>query len=97
MMGNAIKCWLICLIPLPFVGIEGMKMKLSELEKQINQQEDEKTTLQRDIEEKMCRLDEINASLSKKVAVRNEYDRTIAEAEAAYSKVYVCIIILARL
>jgi len=74
-----------------------MKMKLSELEKQINQQEDEKTTLQRDIEEKMCRLDEINASLSKKVAVRNEYDRTIAEAEAAYSKVYVCIIILARL
>jgi Sjoegren syndrome nuclear autoantigen 1 len=79
----------ICLIPLPFVGIEGLKMKLSELQTQINQQEDEKATLQRDIEEKMCRLDEINASLSKKTAVRNECDRTIAEAEAAYSKVYV--------
>jgi len=87
----------ICLILLPFVGIEGMKMKLSELQKQINQQEDEKATLQRDIEEKMCRLDEINASLSKKTAVRNEYDQTIVEAEAAYSKVYACIIILARL
>jgi septal ring factor EnvC (AmiA/AmiB activator) len=74
-----------------------MKMKLSELQKQINQQEDEKATLQRDIEEKMCRMDEINASLSKKMAVNKEYDRIIAEAEAAYSKVYVCIILLARL
>jgi septal ring factor EnvC (AmiA/AmiB activator) len=74
-----------------FVGIEGMKMKLGELQKQITQQEDEKATLQRDIEEKMCRLDEINASLSKKTEIRNEYDRTLAEAEAAYSKVYVCV------
>jgi len=79
----------ICLIPLPFVGIEGMKMKLSELQKEINQQEDEKNTLQRDIEEKIWRLDEVTASLSKKTAVRNEYDRTITEAEAAYSKVCV--------
>jgi Sjoegren syndrome nuclear autoantigen 1 len=86
----------VCLIPLPFVGIEGMKMKLSELQKQINHQEDEKASLQRDIEEKMSRLDEINRSLSKNTAVRNEYDRTIAEAEAAYAKVYVCIIILVR-
>ena len=72
-------------------------MKLSELQKQINQQENEKAILQNDIQEKMCRLDEINASLSMKTAVRNEYDRTIAEAEAAYSKVYVGIIILVRL
>jgi septal ring factor EnvC (AmiA/AmiB activator) len=82
------------MILLPFAGIEGMKMKLIELQKQINQQEDEKATLQRDIEEKMCRMDEINASLSMNRAVRNEYDQTIAEAEAAYSKVYVCTIIL---
>jgi chromosome segregation ATPase len=87
----------ICLIPLPFVGIEGMKMKLVELQEQINQREDEKAMIQRDIEEKKCILDDINASLSEKTAVRNKYDRTIAEAEAAYSKVYVCIIILARL
>ncbi|GFG33136.1 hypothetical protein Cfor_03423 [Coptotermes formosanus] len=71
-------------------------MKLSELQKQINQQEDEKAVLQRDIEEKTCRLDEIHASLSMKRAVRDEYDRTIAEAEAEYSKVYVCTIILTR-
>jgi Sjoegren syndrome nuclear autoantigen 1 len=74
-----------------------MKRNLNELQKQISQQEDEKATLQRDIEEKMSRLDEINASLSKKIAVRNEYDRNIAEAEAAYSKVHVCTIILTRL
>jgi Sjoegren syndrome nuclear autoantigen 1 len=85
------------LVPLPFVGIEGLKMKLSELQKQIHEQEDEKATLQRDIEEKMFRLDEINASLSKKTAVRNEYERTIGKAEAAYSEVYVCIVILTRL
>jgi hypothetical protein len=35
----------------------------------------------------MCRLDGINASLSKKMAVSKEYDRIIAEAEAAYSKI----------
>jgi len=73
-----------------------MKLKIGELQKQINKQEEEKATLQRDIEEKMCRLDEVNASLSKKTAVRDEYDRTIAEAEAAYSKVYVCIIIFGQ-
>ncbi|KAJ4442175.1 hypothetical protein ANN_12041, partial [Periplaneta americana] len=70
-------------------AIEDMKRRRSELQQLIDQQEEEKTVLQREIEAMSYRLAQINGSLSKKIAARTEYDRTISETEAAYSKVQV--------
>ncbi|XP_069698589.1 microtubule nucleation factor SSNA1-like [Periplaneta americana] len=68
-------------------AIEDMKRRRSELQQLIDQQEEEKTVLQREIEAMSYRLAQINGSLSKKIAARTEYDRTISETEAAYSKI----------
>lgn len=70
-----------------------MKRKRSELQQLIDEQEDEKITLQREVEKMSFRLAQINASLSQMTATRNEYDQTIAETEAAYTKVCVDTII----
>ena len=50
-------------------------------------EEEEKVKLQNDIRLLTERLAKLNESLSKKMASRAEYDRTIAETEAAYAKV----------
>ncbi|PNF27390.1 hypothetical protein B7P43_G17303 [Cryptotermes secundus] len=70
-----------------------MKRKRSELQQLIDEQEDEKITLQREIEKMSFRLAQINASLSQMTAARSKYDHTIAETEAAYTKVCVYTII----
>ena len=49
--------------------------------------------LQNDIRMLTERLAKVNESLSKKMASRAEFDRTIAETEAAYTKVH-CPILL---
>jgi septal ring factor EnvC (AmiA/AmiB activator) len=77
------------MITLNFTGIEDMKRKRSELQQLIDEQEDEKITLQREFEKMSFRLAQINASLSQMTAARSEYDQTIAETEAAYTKVCV--------
>jgi Sjoegren syndrome nuclear autoantigen 1 len=64
-----------------------MKRKHSELQQLIDEQEEEKATLQREIEKMSYRLAQINDSLSRMVTARSQYDQTIAETEAAYSKV----------
>ncbi|XP_023713821.1 Sjoegren syndrome nuclear autoantigen 1 isoform X2 [Cryptotermes secundus] len=64
-----------------------MKRKRSELQQLIDEQEDEKITLQREIEKMSFRLAQINASLSQMTAARSKYDHTIAETEAAYTKI----------
>ena len=43
--------------------------------------------MQHDISILTERLAGINEGLARKIAVRNDYDRTIAETEAAYKKV----------
>ena len=50
-------------------------------------EEEEKTKLQNDIRILTERLGKVNESLSRKIASRAEFDRTIAETEAAYTKV----------
>jgi Sjoegren syndrome nuclear autoantigen 1 len=70
-------------------GIEDMKSKRSELQHLIDEQEAVKITLEREVEKMSFRLAQINASLSQMIATRNEYDQTIAETEAAYTKVCV--------
>ncbi|KAL2735602.1 Sjoegren syndrome nuclear autoantigen 1 isoform X1 [Vespula squamosa] len=70
-----------------FQGLEEMKLRRSELQTQIESQEEEKNNLQREIEKMSHKLTRLNDSLAKRVAVRNEYDRTIADTETAYMKI----------
>lgn len=70
-----------------------MKSRRTELQSQIESQEEEKTRLQQEIEKMSYKLTRVNDSLAKKITVRNEYDRTIAETETAYVKVYYTFIL----
>ncbi|XP_011646029.1 Sjoegren syndrome nuclear autoantigen 1 homolog [Pogonomyrmex barbatus] len=67
--------------------LEEMKLKRSELQAHIEAQEQEKNSLQREIEKMSCKLTQLNDSLAKRIAVRNEFDRTIADTETAYVKI----------
>ncbi|XP_076282801.1 microtubule nucleation factor SSNA1 [Lasioglossum baleicum] len=67
--------------------LEDMKAKRGELQVQIDSQEEEKNNLQREIEKLSYKLTRLNDSLSQRIAVRNEYDRTIADTETAYVKI----------
>ncbi|XP_039312658.1 Sjoegren syndrome nuclear autoantigen 1 homolog isoform X2 [Solenopsis invicta] len=64
-----------------------MKLRRAELQDQIESQEEEKNNLQCEIEKLSCKLTQLNDSLAKRITVRNEYDRTIADTEAAYVKI----------
>ncbi|PSN50081.1 Sjoegren syndrome nuclear autoantigen 1 [Blattella germanica] len=68
-------------------SIEELKQKRRDLQTLIEQQEEEKASVQRDIEKLSSKVAQINESLAKKIAIRNDYDHTIAESEAAYSKI----------
>ncbi|XP_077779018.1 microtubule nucleation factor SSNA1-like [Podarcis muralis] len=67
--------------------IEDLSLKRDELSKQIRQEEEEKSKLQNDIRVLTDKLSRVNESLARKMASRNEFDRTIAETEAAYMKI----------
>lgn len=67
--------------------LEDMKLRRSALQSQIVSQEEEKSNLQSEIEKMSCKLTHLNDSLAKRIAVRNEYDRTIADTETAYMKI----------
>lgn len=69
-----------------------MKLKRAELQSQIESQEEEKNKLQREIEKMSSKLTKLNDSLAKKITIRNEYDRTLADTEAAYVKVKVVLL-----
>ena len=45
--------------------------------------------MQNDIRILTERLVQINESLARKIATRNDYDRTVAECETAYKKVVI--------
>ncbi|ESO96025.1 hypothetical protein LOTGIDRAFT_214610 [Lottia gigantea] len=67
--------------------IEELCSKRDELHKQILQDEEEKQKLQNDLRILSEKLAKVNESLAKKMATRNEFDRTIAETEGAYKKI----------
>jgi len=67
--------------------IEDLCTKRDELQKQVLQDEEEKMKLQNDIRVLSERLAKLNESLAKKISTRNEFDRTIAETEHAYTKI----------
>uniref|UniRef100_A0A8C5PDJ9 SSNA1 n=1 Tax=Leptobrachium leishanense TaxID=445787 RepID=A0A8C5PDJ9_9ANUR len=67
--------------------IEDLCSKREELNRQILQEEEEKNKLQNDIRVLSERLARLNQELARKMAARNDFDRTIAETQAAYMKI----------
>ena len=70
-----------------YTGIEDLCTHRDEIQKQIIEEEDEKNKLQNDLRILTERLARVNESLSRKIASRAEFDKTIAETETAYTKV----------
>ncbi|KAG8447366.1 hypothetical protein GDO86_014726 [Hymenochirus boettgeri] len=68
-------------------GIEDLCSKREDLNSQIQQDEEEKHKLQNDIRILTEKLSRVNESLARKMATRSEFDKTIAETEAAYMKI----------
>ena len=64
-----------------------MCTKRDDLQRQIMIEEEEKHKLQNDIRVLSEKLAKTNEGLAKKISARNEFDKTIAETEAAYMKV----------
>merc|ERR1711924_130028 len=67
--------------------IEDLREKREELNKSIAADEEEKAKIQNDLRILTERLSRINDNLARKIASRTEYDKTITETEAAYSKI----------
>merc|ERR1712070_926709 len=67
--------------------IEELREKREELNKSIAADEEEKAKIQNDLRILTERLARINDNLARKVSSRTEYDKTITETEAAYSKI----------
>ena len=67
--------------------VDDLKEKREEINRAILKEEEEKNKIQNDLRILTERLSRINESLARKVASRNEYDKTIAETEAAYMKI----------
>jgi len=72
-------------------GIEDLCSRRDELHREIVADEEEKAKLQNEIRMLTDRLAKLNESLAQKIASRAEFDRTIAETEAAYTKVRVTL------
>ncbi|KAJ0015539.1 hypothetical protein NQD34_009159 [Periophthalmus magnuspinnatus] len=67
--------------------IEDLCSKREELNRQIKQEEEEKERLQHDIRVLSEKLSRVNESLAQRLTARATFDRTIAETEAAYTKI----------
>merc|ERR1711934_415539 len=67
--------------------IEDLREKREEVNRSIAKDEEEKAKIQNDLRILTERLARINDNLARKITSRNEYDKTIQETEAAYSKI----------
>ncbi|KAM8828862.1 microtubule nucleation factor SSNA1 [Spinachia spinachia] len=67
--------------------IEDLCSKREELNRQIKLEEEEKDRLQHDIRVLSEKLSRVNESLAQRLVARTTFDRTIAETEAAYTKI----------
>ncbi|KAL3159635.1 DCC-interacting protein 13-beta [Trebouxia sp. C0009 RCD-2024] len=67
--------------------IEDLREKREEVQKQIRDEEAEKSKLQQDLQVLTKRLAHINDALARKIATRTEYDKVIQETEGAYIKI----------
>lgn len=80
-----VKCKALLLIDY-LIGFEDLCKRREDIQKQIHSDEVEKAKLQRELSQVTEKLNKVNDSLEKKLVLRNELDRTIAESEAAYMK-----------
>ena len=67
--------------------IESIKGQRSDIQQEIAVEEEEKRQIEHQMAMLNERLGEIHASLQRKYATRNEYDRTIQETEGAFVKI----------
>ncbi|NXX80790.1 SSNA1 protein, partial [Urocolius indicus] len=67
--------------------MEDLRMQKEELNKEIQQAEEEKNKLQHEIQILSEKLECVRENLAQKVASRNELDKSLAEIEAAYMKI----------
>jgi Sjoegren syndrome nuclear autoantigen 1 len=67
--------------------LEDLRDKREEINKQVLREEEEKAKIQNDLTVLTKRLAQINDAIARKVASRNDYDKTIQETEAAYLKI----------
>jgi len=70
--------------------LEDLRARKEDVTRQIQKEEEVKAKIQNDLRVLTERLARVNESLARKIASRNEYDRTIQETEMAYKKV--CVI-----
>ncbi|XP_020321619.1 Sjoegren syndrome nuclear autoantigen 1 isoform X2 [Oncorhynchus kisutch] len=70
-----------------FDGIEKLCSKRDELNRQIQQEEEEKGRLQHDIHVLNEKLRRVNESLARRHSVRADFDHTIGETEGAFMKI----------
>ncbi|KAI5061202.1 hypothetical protein GOP47_0023707 [Adiantum capillus-veneris] len=67
--------------------IDELREKRDEITKMLQNEEEEKMSIQKDLVILTKRLAEIDESLSRKYAYINDYDKTIEDVEAAYGKI----------
>ena len=67
--------------------VEELRDRRDQLQKDILTEEEERARLQNDIRLLSERLARLNDSLARKLSQRAEFDRVIAEAEGAYTKI----------
>lgn len=68
-------------------GLTDLRDRRDELKRAMLQEEEEKARIQKEISLMTDRLNKLNESLVRKGRAMDEYERTIAESEQAYSKI----------
>lgn len=68
-------------------GLEELRSKREELGHVISREEEEKEKIQSEIKRLQVRLTRVEESLESRYVARSEYDKTIKESEAAFTKV----------
>lgn len=68
-------------------SISKLQSKREALQRQITKEEEEASNLQQEIDGLSLKLKALNDSIAKKMDTRDEYDRTIEEVTAAYTKI----------
>jgi chromosome segregation ATPase len=66
-----------------------LKQRREILSRQISQEESQQTQLQSQLGQLQSKLQETQESLGRKLAMRQELNETLEEAESAYTKVFV--------
>ncbi|XP_039248097.1 microtubule nucleation factor SSNA1-like [Styela clava] len=67
--------------------IDDLCNKRDDLNRQIEEDNEEKARLHNDIRILTDRLAKLNEEIAQRMSSRNEFDRTIAEAQAAYTRI----------